>query len=109
LKKTAVPTLAKKMRPLHIFVLPLNGYYLIYIYIYKTNCYQHQKLAGWDKPSTTATYAVKLEAVHCVLAPTIYMAYDQIEQIGHYWPTDDMAQMVMIMPCIQEKSSLNLG
>jgi hypothetical protein len=37
----------------------------------KTNCYQYQKLAGWDKPNISATYDVKLEAVYCVLAPTV--------------------------------------
>jgi hypothetical protein len=36
----------------------------------KTKCYQHQKLAGWDKPNISATYDVKLEAVY--LCPASY-------------------------------------
>lgn len=74
----------------------------------KTNCYRHQKLC-WGKPNTSATYDVKLEAVYCVLAPTVLHGYDQRKQTTDYWPMDDLAQMVMITPCIEEVSSLNYG
>lgn len=83
--------------------------WVLHIIYEKTNCYRHQKLASWGKPNTSATYDVKLEAVYYVLAATVLHGYDQRKQTRVYWPMDDLAQMVMIMPCMQEVSSLNYG
>lgn len=107
LKKTSVSTLVIKQRPLHIFILILNGYYIKYM----------------EKQTATTTKNLQVGTNPTSLLPTMWnwkqyivswlllfcMAYDQQKQIRDYWPTDDMAQRVMITPGIQEVFNMNYG